>query len=253
LRCLIDAGKKLQRTMTRDGCETHSIVFVRNDVFELLMDAIPDFGKETRVSLDWHDDMFLKELMRRRLVYATPFEINDFEQMWNSICVSHVDAVASFHYFLERSIKRPRNLIKMFLAAKGQAINLRHNKIETEDIRKGISHYSYDILIEASREIGDIFPAAKNTLYHFIDGNEFYTKEDLESLLSKEVDSGELERLFELLLYFGFLGIVTNTQEAVFIYDVHYDMKLLRAKIEKEGSSVLYKLHEAFWPALNVE
>ena len=50
LRCLIDAARKIQRQMRRDGHDFYVIVFVRNDVYQLLMDESSDFGKETRDS-----------------------------------------------------------------------------------------------------------------------------------------------------------------------------------------------------------
>jgi hypothetical protein len=46
LRCLIDAGRKLERDIGKDAHEFHCIVFVRNDVYEHLMQRKADYGKE---------------------------------------------------------------------------------------------------------------------------------------------------------------------------------------------------------------
>lgn len=81
LRCLIDATRKIQKKMRKDGHEFFAIVFIRNDVFQLLMDESPDFGKETRASLDWSDHDLLRELLRRRLVQKELPETATFEQI----------------------------------------------------------------------------------------------------------------------------------------------------------------------------
>jgi hypothetical protein len=43
------------------------VVFVRNDVFELLMQGTADYGKDRRANLDWTDRRQLVELLMRRL------------------------------------------------------------------------------------------------------------------------------------------------------------------------------------------
>src|SRR5690606_18717590 len=52
LRCLIDAGRKIEREMRRAGHSFHCIVFVRNDVYDHLMRNSADYGKEMRATLD---------------------------------------------------------------------------------------------------------------------------------------------------------------------------------------------------------
>jgi len=68
LRCLIDAARKIQREIQSDGHDLHCIVFVRNDVYQLLVEASADYGKESRAVLDWADPDLLREVIRRRLV-----------------------------------------------------------------------------------------------------------------------------------------------------------------------------------------
>ena len=53
VRALLEATRKLERSVQRAGGKMHTIVFLRNDVFELLMKETIDRGKESRVLLDW--------------------------------------------------------------------------------------------------------------------------------------------------------------------------------------------------------
>ena len=68
VRCLIDASRKIQRELQKEDRELHCVVFIRNDVYQFLMDQSPDFGKESRATLDWSDPDQLREMLRLRLI-----------------------------------------------------------------------------------------------------------------------------------------------------------------------------------------
>jgi hypothetical protein len=51
---LVDAGRRIERDMKKDGLIFHCIVFVRNDAYDHLMRSSPDYGKEMRATLDWY-------------------------------------------------------------------------------------------------------------------------------------------------------------------------------------------------------
>ena len=70
IRCLLDATRKIERTFQRSGTGCHTMVFIRDDIYELLVEGTPDRGKESRLSLDWKDDDLLREIVRSRLVYS---------------------------------------------------------------------------------------------------------------------------------------------------------------------------------------
>jgi hypothetical protein len=58
--------------------------------------------------------------------------------------------------------------------------------------------------------------------------------------------------LIDLLLWFGFLGVSRPLDEELFIYDVLYDMKKLRA-IRAQSETPSYIIHKAFRPFLDVQ
>ena len=51
LRSLIEAARKIQRHMQSEGHDSHCVVFIRNDVYQLLVEASADYGKESRAVL----------------------------------------------------------------------------------------------------------------------------------------------------------------------------------------------------------
>jgi len=117
LRALLEATRKIERQLQRREIDCSTLVFLRNDVFELLVSETPDRGKEGRVSLDWSDRDLLRELLRRRLVYSDMPSDKSFEDLWRRICVSHVNGEESSEYLIERSLMRPRALIDLRITA----------------------------------------------------------------------------------------------------------------------------------------
>lgn len=167
LRCLIDAARKVQREMRKTDVQMSCIIFVRNDIYELLMNASPDFGKEARASLDWSDPDLLREVLRRRLAQSFREHIT-FAQAWGLVCASHYDGEETSQFLIDRSLMRPRNLLKLIGYCKSFAVNLDHEKIYAEDIAKGLRSYSNDLVLEADRELADVEPSAKGLLYQFV-------------------------------------------------------------------------------------
>jgi len=159
LRCLIDAGRKLERDMRKADLTFHCIVFMRNDVYEHLMEHSSDYGKEMRAVLDWGDPDLLREMLRLRLVAGLNLDRKlPFEKIWPKVCASHVKGIESSAYLIERSLMRPRNVLKLFSYGRGFANNFSRPRIGEDDIEKGVKVYSQDLLVELGHELADIIP-----------------------------------------------------------------------------------------------
>ena len=253
LRCLIDGARKCQRDMQGAGHDFHSIVFVRNDVYELLIKESADFGKEMCASLDWSDPDMLRELLRLRLVNNGFASVESFNKIGNTICVSHYRAQETSQYLIDRTLMRPRNLLKLFNHCKASAANFHHEKILPDDIEKGLQSYSNDLVVEADQELTNILPAAADLIYYFIGEGYLFSLEELELLFEDHGVSRNMYRdLTRFSLYFGLFGIKVGMKEPRYIFDVGYDMKRLDVPISKAGATVQYILNPAFWPALGV-
>ena len=66
----------------------------------------------------------------------------------------------------------------------------------------------------------------------------------------------ELERILDLLLWFGVLGVVAKRNGAwqeMYIHEVYYDlMKLKKLANDLDDKDALLCVHPAFWPFLEV-
>lgn len=255
LRCLIDAGRKVERDMRKDGHTVHCLVFIRNDVYEHLMRQSADYGKEMRVVLDWTDPDMLRELLRLRLISGLPSDSAKltFEQIWPQLCISHYKGEETSAYIIERSLMRPRNVIKMFSHAKGFAANLAHQKIQESDLEKGVRAYSQDLLVELDHELTDVFPDSRDLLYHFIDAEPRLTGSALAKLIaSAGIAESDIQRVIDFLLYYGILGIQDSMEHVYYIFGVNYDLKVLQIRAARAGGDAVYVMNPAFRPALGI-
>ena len=88
MRTLIEATRKIERDLSKHEIAAHTVVFLRNDVYELLIDATPDRGKETRANVDWSEPELLRQVIQLRLAFGDrSFAAPPFPEFWRLICV----------------------------------------------------------------------------------------------------------------------------------------------------------------------
>jgi len=252
IRALIDATKKIERQFSRSNVNVNTIIFLRNDVYELLVRETSDRGKEAKVLLDWTDSDLLRELIRLRIVYSHTNGDVSFDGLWRRLCISHYKGEESSEYLISRSLMRPRFLLNLVSQCKSFAINLNHERIQEEDITKGLAAYSTDLLTDISYEISDVANNAEDLLYAFIASKAKVSKTEIDKILSDfGISSGQIDDVFELLVWYGFLGVQLKS-EVQYIYNFNYSMKLMEGVMKKNKSSMFF-INPAFWPALMIE
>jgi hypothetical protein len=183
IRALIDATRKIERQFGKLDIQVNSIIFLRNDVYELLVKDTSDRGKEANVMLDWTDSDLLRELVRLRIVSNDLKSNIPFISAWLQICTSHYEGEETAQYMIERSLMRPRFLLNLINQCKSFAVNLNHSVIEEDDIRKGLEAYSSDLLADIHYEIDDIAPGTGESLYAFIGCKQLLHFQEVNSLL----------------------------------------------------------------------
>lgn len=252
LRCLINASRKVERELKSRNIKFHAIVFVRDDVYTLLMHGSADYGKEMRASLDWSDPDLLGEVLKRRINNSLEEGAGPQNpEAWTQVCLSHYEGEPWLSFMAGRSLMRPRNLLKLFRYSLAYAINMGHQRIESEDITRGLRTYAQDLIIEVDRELSDVFPQAKKLVYEFSEEYAEFSNDELSTLIQcTGLDEPSSDRVTNFLLYYGVLGVKRSGEDTLYIYDVNYDIEMLRVRIRKWGSSTKYVVNPALWPAL---
>jgi hypothetical protein len=253
VRTLLDASRKLGNDFRKADVDFHSVVFLRNDIHDILISQTPDRGKETIAALDWKNLDLLKQMVRRRLAFNTPDKTQSVDQLWHNFCVPVIDGEDSLTYLLARSMMRPRYVLQLINFCKGNAINFNRDRIDEDDLRQGLSGFSSYVLKEIGLEICDVFATAGDVLYVFLGEPREMPLSQVEALLRKHVTSeNDFQAIFALLLWHGVLGFKRSKDEVSYIYDVNYDLKRLRGLMSKVGTAVTMQVNPALWAGLEM-
>jgi SOS response regulatory protein OraA/RecX len=149
---------------------------------------------------------------------------------------------------------RPRFLINLINQCLGFAVNLNHKKIEEEDIEKGLGSFSVDVLTDISYEIRDVFKEAENIMYSFLTCKVDLSHEELRGIIAEsEISEDLIEKVIDILLWYGFLGLRLKNQDVKYIFNLNYNMQLLKGLIRKNIDNFTYYINPAFWPSLMIE
>lgn len=256
VKCLLDAFTKLRNDLARYSIVFHGIAFIRNDIFELMVESMPDRGKIAKATLDWTDSELLRELLRRRFVSNLPNKDIAFDVIWRSVAVTHIlGGQESSEYIIQRCLMRPRALIDLLRHCRGHAINLGHDRIEEVDFVQGEAAYSTDLVSQISLELQDVFAGGEESLLAFIEAPRMLDSEQLRERIARtNIPQQRREDLIRVLLWYGVIGILRKTGEETYIYTVNYEMKKLLALINMRPSNELvYVVNRAFWRGLDIE
>lgn len=254
VRTLIDAGRKLQNDFQRAGTKFRCVVFLRNDIYDLLISATPDRGKETSILVDWTDPDLLKQMVRRRLLFNTQEKGAAIDALWYKICVAIVSEENSLDYMIRRAMMRPRYLLKLINYCLGNAINYGRDRIDEDDIEKGLSAYSTYIITEIDLEIRDVLSGQDDVLYLFLGEKREMTKQEIMDLLAVRIKSPErLAAVFTMMLWHGVIGLMRSAHETTYIFDVNYDLKRLNGLMDKmRDGNPRMQINPGLWPGLEL-
>ena len=257
IRSLIDASKNLKRFFEKSKVNLYPLIFLRSDVYHHLVLGTSDRQNEAKVSLDWTDQDMLMRLIELRILANDEVlrcENDNFQKIWLEIATSHYKGEDSFQFIVDRCLMRPRFLINFIGHCKSFAVNLNHKKIQESDIAKGFQAYSADILTDISLEIHDILPDEENVLSAFYLSKNQLTESELRMILSNQIKNlDKLNDIIEILLWYGFIGLMTVDDQESYIYSVNYNIDLLKAIIINAGKELLYVINPGFWPSLHIK
>lgn len=243
IRSLMEATRKLQRQLSRREVECRAIVFIRNDVYEYLLGETPDKGKDTATVLDWTDEEAFKSLVHRRMMASTKIE-RPFDELWSMFFESYIRGEHSFAYILGRTMMRPRDLISFLRHCVSVAVNRGNNKVLEADILQAEKQYSEDQLQGLFDDLRDIKSQFADLPYAFIGSDTMMTRSALESKIREfAVPEDSVKQALDVLLWFGFIGIMAASGEEKYAHMYQYGIKRM---LRETSEGTLFVIHPAF-------
>ncbi len=158
----------------------------------------------------------------------------------------------SFDYILSRSLMRSRLLIDLVDRCIGVAVNREHVTVASEDIRSACYAFSLDLISELGFELRDVSAVSEDIFYYFIGISDRLPRSEVSRLLvSNGVPEPRVGRIFDLLVWFSFLGLVGNDGEEYYIYHYRYDWRRMRTELARlNADETRYCVNSAFLDGL---
>jgi len=86
-----------------------------------------------------------------------------------------------------------------------------------------------------------------------LDAKSEMTLQDICNILERaHVDESDYNHVLEFLFYYGVIGLRVDGADQ-YIYNVHYDTKVLPIRAEITGERARYIVNPAFWLALGIQ
>lgn len=250
IRLLIETLDKIKRDLSAAGREFLSIVFLRNDIYELMVSQTPDRGKSGQIVIDWTDRAKLRQLIFERIKSSTGRQ-ETFEVLWSRFFCERAGNRPSFDYLVDHCLMRPRFLINIIEKAIANGVNRGHKQVQEDDCADAVRHHALDLVSDFGYEIRDVSGLPEDLLYAFVGVTELLTYPEILACLQKAcVQEDRIELALKLLLWYGILGIATRDGIAKYIYDYDYNYKRLVAEVDFFDSDRLYVVNAALHVAL---
>lgn len=251
LRSLLDASRKVTKALQRARVPYRGILFVRNDVYQLMVREDPDFGKESRAALDWTDRSQLRTMIIERMRVGLSMPIGaEEEDVANSILDPIAGGKDSIDYMIDHCLMRPRALLKILAYARSSAVNKGLVRISEECIEKAIRMHADDLLIDASNEVRDV-TGVEDVFYAFLEHDRLLSNEEIVTALRNDGVKEELmDSVIEAMLYSGVFGLDRGNLGDQYIYDFSYDLKRMD-RLRGRSESPMFVVHPGLLPALH--
>ncbi|RVK99399.1 P-loop ATPase, Sll1717 family [Sinorhizobium meliloti] len=252
VRLMVESLDKIRRDLDNADRNFVSVVFLRNDIYELLVEQTPDRGKAGQIRIDWNDRAKLRQVIYKRLQASTGKDSASFASLWLDYFTASVDGQDSFDYCVDHCLMRPRFLITIVENAIANAINRGNAKVSEADVIDAVRQHSNYLISEFGYEIRDASGLSADILFALIGADKRLTKEKvLERFVAAGIHMDHLEEAFRLMLWYGVLGVAKSDDVDKFIYDYDYSLKRLIAETKLAGSKPQYALNPALYVALS--
>jgi hypothetical protein len=248
---LIDALRKIERKAAKDRANLDWLLFLRNDVFELLVDQQNDRGKDGKIVVDWDSEAALQQVIEERIRSSTLARTGK-SVGWVDISVPTIEGLGSIVWLTRRSLMRPRYLIQLVDECIGHADVCGHERIEEEDLKAGFRNFSQDVIGNTSFEMRDISPNSEDAIYALIGLGRKTTLGAIKNTLIQEGYGDYVDEIIDLFFWFAVLGASSPNGEEKYIYDYRYDRKLIsKMRARANGDDEKIFINQAFSEGLD--
>ena len=252
VQCLIDAGRRIERSAGKANAAISTVIFLRDDVYDWLLAEASDRGKDSTVRVQWREPELLRQLIERRLAAASTDLNIDPPLSWSHIAHGDIDGEPIFDYLVRHCLRRPRSLLDLIELSLSNATLGGRSSIGPEDAERAVAAYSSDMLRDLNYEVRDVFPEANKIIYAFTKESVRLDQRNVERTVNRHLkDQAQATRFVRMMLWFGFFGVIGLDGSENYIFDHGDDIELLLSHAGKSQNPILC-IHPLFRNALSL-
>ena len=252
VQCLLDAGRRIEREASKQDISLSAVIFLRDDVYDWLVKQASDRGKDSVVRINWSDPDQLLDLVERRLLASSKANNISPPVHWHQISSDGATERKIFDYLVKNCLRRPRSLIDLIELTLSNAVMMGRDELTLHDAEKAVSSYSIDMLSNLNFEVRDIFPNADRVIYEYAREGIRLDRRRAERMAKKELkNDSDATKFVDVMLWFGFFGILGVEGEENYIFDHGDNLDLLEAHAGRSENPILC-IHPLFRGALSL-
>jgi hypothetical protein len=147
---------------------------------------------------------------------------------------------------------RPRFLLDIIEGAIANAINRGHDRVEAPDCVDAVKQHSLSLIDDFGYEMRDVSGMSAELLYALIGAKQFADGQYfIDRFCAEGYSVEEAGKAFDLMLWYGLLGVKDSEGIDRFIYDYNYNLRRLQAEISHRGGTAIYVLNLALHVGLS--
>lgn len=237
---LVESMQEISKHFRRKNFDFHWVVFIRSDVYEFVVRQMADYGKHASRMLDWSDHEVLKRVLKKRIESSNS---GSWEVVWPQISVLRVHNIETLDFIVAASLMRPRYIIRLFEMAKRRAINMGHQKIEESDYDAALEDLGWTVIEDLDLELRDIVKNADLLLFDIAQLDGACGLPELREAIANRVGATQIvERVIDVLLWSGAIGIAQTSESITYIYECGYKLQFMRSLMDRNPDAEV-KLH----------
>lgn len=228
-------------------------IFLRTDIYDVISTYAREPDKINPQIIQWADEELLIRVLEDRYAANRGSKSKDvIDGMWERLFCAEVNGLATRDYILRRALGRPRDVIYLGNSALTTAINRRHDRIFSQDVKHAEGHYSQfaieALLVESEAQDFDL----AEIIFDFAGLDSTLDEAELESIIPAR---DERIAVVRWLVQASFLGLESRDGGFVYVEGESEAKKKLKAASrlsERMGRPMRYRVHPAFRPFLDI-
>ncbi len=221
LTSLFKAVQDVRSIFSDNRSELYPVVFLRDDIYDILHDPDRTKWNDLKISLDWNEDS-IKRLLAFRISRSIDqgAKTLSFQSAWEKLFYNgkigygtrNYKRMPAFNYITRSTQLRPRDYVRYFQVCAENALQFGRAKISSEDIKKASVAFSNYLRSELEDEIHGVLPDINKILNLFsrirkqrLSIHEF-NKAFNDAVKSKEIMKIEVDFVLQILFHFSVIG-----------------------------------------------